>query len=561
MIVKNEANNLAACLATVQDFVSEIIIVDTGSTDRTVELAHSLGAKVKHFTWIDDFAAARNESIKDAGGDWIFWMDADDRISPQNLTRLKQALVLNQADAYLCSVVSPREQSQSVVEHLRLFRNHLGLHFERPLHETVLPVADRLGLTLARTNVVIDHSGYAIEAQDLQAKARRNLGIIRQCLAREPDNLHWRYHLGATLAVLEQYDEAIKEFELMVVSPPATLNWDFDVYQAHVSLVGAYVELQRFDQARSALKRALSVFPNRRHLTIMAGVFYLLQDEPETAIQMLERARTLSLDSDRVGQTWPTGKLEAELGFAYSLVGNLPQARQMYQKRLAQIGTSSIVVPPDMWQEALSLFSKKAYEKVVEILEPVAQNDPAALRLLARAEQQRQRWHSAARYFSQALALGEPLPGELTSLAEAVFRSGRPLSARRLCQLDRSGDNYNADTLNLLGLVAMQQNELEPALAHLVQAILADPEHISAHHNLQQIAAALQLSLPETIRQYGLRMLRQQAHPSAAEAFALLIDMCPSDAEAYKDLAVALQGLGQEEEALLAWQTAQRVVV
>jgi glycosyltransferase involved in cell wall biosynthesis len=73
----------------VADIVDEIIIVDTGSTDKTVELAKSRGAKVFHFPWIDDFAAARNEALRHATGDWIFWMDADDRLDEENRDKLR----------------------------------------------------------------------------------------------------------------------------------------------------------------------------------------------------------------------------------------------------------------------------------------------------------------------------------------------------------------------------------------------------------------------------------------------------------------------------------------
>ena len=80
MIVKNEEANLPSCLASVADLVDEIVIVDTGSTDRTKEVATSWGARVFDFAWIDDFAAARNEALRHARGDFVFWLDADDRI-------------------------------------------------------------------------------------------------------------------------------------------------------------------------------------------------------------------------------------------------------------------------------------------------------------------------------------------------------------------------------------------------------------------------------------------------------------------------------------------------
>lgn len=84
MIVRNEEQTLGPCLASVRDLADEIVIVDTGSTDRTRELARAAGARVFDFPWVDDFAAARNESLRHATGSWILWLDADDRLDERN---------------------------------------------------------------------------------------------------------------------------------------------------------------------------------------------------------------------------------------------------------------------------------------------------------------------------------------------------------------------------------------------------------------------------------------------------------------------------------------------
>jgi len=90
MIVKNEEPNLADCLSSIRDLVDEMVVLDTGSTDRTRAIAQSLGARVHELPWCDHFAAARNESIRHATGDWIFWLDADDRIDEPNREKLRQ---------------------------------------------------------------------------------------------------------------------------------------------------------------------------------------------------------------------------------------------------------------------------------------------------------------------------------------------------------------------------------------------------------------------------------------------------------------------------------------
>jgi glycosyltransferase involved in cell wall biosynthesis len=91
MIVKNEEANLAECLKSAADLFNEIVVVDTGSSDQTKETAAAFGAKVFDFPWCDSFAAARNESIKHATGEWIFWLDADDRLDAINHEKLRWA--------------------------------------------------------------------------------------------------------------------------------------------------------------------------------------------------------------------------------------------------------------------------------------------------------------------------------------------------------------------------------------------------------------------------------------------------------------------------------------
>ena len=88
MIVKNEEKNIERALSWGKDIMYEQIVVDTGSTDRTVEIAKGMGAKVYHFEWIDDFAAAKNYAIEQAKGDWIAFLDADEYFPPEDAAKL-----------------------------------------------------------------------------------------------------------------------------------------------------------------------------------------------------------------------------------------------------------------------------------------------------------------------------------------------------------------------------------------------------------------------------------------------------------------------------------------
>ncbi|MCB0226338.1 MAG: glycosyltransferase [Anaerolineae bacterium] len=345
MIVKNEEAHLADCLTSVEDFATEIIIVDTGSTDRTVQIARSFGAKVKYFRWVNDFAAARNESIKEAQGDWVFWMDADDRLSPETVTRLKQAVICGQADAYICRVVSQGQgpnQSSASVDHMRLFRNGLGLQFEQPIHEQIAPMAKRLGLTIAHTDITIDHLGYAADSETLKAKARRNRAVILQCLDQQPDNLYWRFHLGVNLYTLDDWAGAAENFEAVLNQPPGNLSAE-QLYEALALMIAAYNNLAIPEKVEEALERALKLFSTRQHLWVLASKFYLSQNRAEKAISLLEYAKRLPTETD--GMAWPQGTLETLLSRAY-----LQQAQSWYKQRnpsqMAEVLVRAIDIAP-----------------------------------------------------------------------------------------------------------------------------------------------------------------------------------------------------------------------
>jgi len=333
MIIKNEADNLAACLESVGDFASEIIIVDTGSTDRTVEIATALGAKIHHFDWIDDFAAARNEALKYATGDWIFWLDADDRVPPASLVKLKTAVASGSADAYRCRMVSllnGDDPAVNSVYYTLLFRNHRGVQFEGPVHETPTDAILRQGLTLANTNIIIEHHGYSGDPVQLRRKAERNARILRRCLAAEPNHLKWRYHLGVSLYQLADYQGAIEQFKPVIDHPTPPLNEQNQVYRAHLLLISAYDSTGNLAQADNTLRRALARFPRRRHLWVTAGMYHLYRNDPVAAVEALEHARALPLQSDIEGERWQSGVLEKHLAGAYHARGLVTWKQQDY---------------------------------------------------------------------------------------------------------------------------------------------------------------------------------------------------------------------------------------
>jgi glycosyltransferase involved in cell wall biosynthesis len=360
MIVKNEEDNLADCLASVGDFPTEIVIVDTGSTDRTVEIARQFGARVEHFEWVDDFAAARNESLKYAAADWVFWLDADDRLPPESVVKLKQAVASEQADAYRCRMVSKIDGDNptvSTVYYTLLFRNHRGIQFDDPLHES--PTANILGqgMTVAHTNIFVNHTGYSGGPEQLKNKAHRNMKILQRCVADQPDNMKWQYHLGLTSYQLEDYAAAVEALERVVTTPSPMLEQDTHIHRAYKLLISAYTSLSQPALAEEALRRALAVFPDRRHVWITGGLLYLYLNRPEKAIELLTHARTLSPESDAVGDAWASGFLEEQLTTAYHTLGMKALRQHNYTAAVGIFAEMSETAPPTRQAEAYKLLA------------------------------------------------------------------------------------------------------------------------------------------------------------------------------------------------------------
>lgn len=176
LIVKNEALLLSRCLESIRSFVDEIIVVDTGSYDDTIEIASSYGARVYHFNWINDFSAARNESLRHAKGDWVLYIDADETVDAVNAAKIQQVITREDISAVTVRQCIPQQSGNIATafysEYCRLFRRHPAIRFEGKIHEQILPAIERQGGKVLCTDIVIHHWAYAVNEEKKTASGR-----------------------------------------------------------------------------------------------------------------------------------------------------------------------------------------------------------------------------------------------------------------------------------------------------------------------------------------------------------------------------------------------------
>ena len=237
LIVKNEEKHLAKCLESIKDLVDEIVVIDTGSTDRTVAIAEEYGAKLGYFEWCQDFAAARNASLKLATGNWILWIDADEEITPRSAKAFREASIRPQFGGYnieIVNFVDDREGGNTFVHcPIRLFRNLPGIEFVGSVHEQVVQSIDKLGLPWARLdNAQILHSGYRPSEVEAKGKQERTVTMIEAALEENPeDGFQW-FNLANALTIARDYERAaVAAKEAIRLSPDCSHTFGQLAYQ------------------------------------------------------------------------------------------------------------------------------------------------------------------------------------------------------------------------------------------------------------------------------------------------------------------------------------------
>jgi glycosyltransferase involved in cell wall biosynthesis len=208
LIVRDEAHVLDGCLASIEDVVDEIVLVDTGSQDASVAIAMDHGARVIHHEWSGDFAEARNIGLEAARGEWILYIDADERLTGAQRDSMQELLHAAREVAFRL-LLRPDSNSTPYREH-RLWRNDPRIRFAGKIHEKVTPaiaaVSRRDRRPIGDCELLLEHLGYE---GDQSRKHRRNLPLLRAQLEREPDNLFNRHHLARVLDGLGEHEEAL----------------------------------------------------------------------------------------------------------------------------------------------------------------------------------------------------------------------------------------------------------------------------------------------------------------------------------------------------------------
>ena len=332
MIVRDEAERLATCLRSVQGFVDEMVVVDTGSSDDTVAIAEGLGATVHRIDWPGDFAPARNQALQWVSGDWVLVLDADEQLRPEAREPLRQLmeqpelLLVNLLRQELGALQSPYSNVS------RLFRRHPAIRWSRAYHSLV---DDSVAALLQRephwsiadcSTPALLHDGYRPELLSAGNKAARLRSAMEAELLARPDDPYACAKLGSLEVAEGQAQRGIALLRRGLQHCPASAHPERYELLLHLAMA----EAEREPAAAIALYRQALVTPLAPRLTLAArlnlAALLLHQDQLEDAEELCRQATTVAPE---IGLGW------FNLGVIRRRRGDLAGALEAYRQAAA----------------------------------------------------------------------------------------------------------------------------------------------------------------------------------------------------------------------------------
>ncbi len=325
IITKNEADNLDKCLAALSKYPFEIVVVDTGSSDNSREIAAHYTDKLYDFTWCDDFSAARNFAISKASHNMILSLDTDEFITDIDLAVLEQSVNQNPKGLGRIELLNYFETNGTLkhqICHLERLFNRKYYQFQSPIHETITPTSS-FPITSYDTSIKVDHVGYLGSADKLQAKSERDLKLLLKELSISPDNPYLYFQVAQCYMLTREETTALDYFKLAIAHHPAPED---DYTRILVCNYGNILISHNQPEEALPLLDYYDYYHDNADYLCMVGLLYLHLNQQLKALPEFIKALTApkrdSLDKRM---------LSYYIGFIYELFGQKEIARTHYQ--------------------------------------------------------------------------------------------------------------------------------------------------------------------------------------------------------------------------------------
>jgi glycosyltransferase involved in cell wall biosynthesis len=304
MIVRDEEEMLPRCLAAAAHGVDEMVIVDTGSRDRTVEIAASFGARIIHHEWTGDFSEARNLALDAATGDWLVWLDADEVFVGEDARALRELAGHTWRECFRMEMIhhlgDVDDGDRAKHATWRMCRNRPEYRFTERVHEQITQTfpAYLLDERFEHTNVRIDHFGYLGQVRVDRGKSDRNMALLEEQVQAGDDTPFVHFNLGSEYLVFgddASQAKALEHFRIAFGKVTGDLNFKLQGYLP--SLVLRYVRALRVHEEWEEMDRVCALvqtrFPGFTDIVFEQGLAAIVRDDLGSARESFERCLEL----------------------------------------------------------------------------------------------------------------------------------------------------------------------------------------------------------------------------------------------------------------------------
>lgn len=553
MIVKNEEKILPRCLDSIKECVDEIIVVDTGSMDKTVDIAKSYGAKVYYHAWENNFSLHRNQSLQYASGDWILWLDADEELEPNGGGKIRKMIAETDADAISVIVVSyfDHQTKEAWNNSKKLIKNNRGIHFEGMVHNQV-----RGNKSNAFCPVKIYHYGYDLTPEQKRIKFNRTSNLLKQRIQEEPSEFRHHHDLAVCYQSVGKYKDALNEASHAIdMSSAQKKQYRGVILWSYFVAASCSFNLDRIDEAERYARHALDIYPDYLDAHYVLSMIYHRRDDPkkfqlsfDNYLRELNRLKSYSHPNasivyNTIGGAWrlhlakadlfltegnqKAAETELETALAMSpvkcdcwrIMGAYYKTQSLWEKAGACFENArSEGLPEDKYLYDMALVyneqgRRDAYRNNMEIIETMGSQDPEILQELGNAALAEKNYEKVDKLFKQVLEMGVEDPNVYANWAVSCKGLGKTDEA---IEHNRKAIEINPDmpeALINLGHIYFDLKRYDKAQTCFLEALNLQPDAIDVYLRLGLISLSKgDIGNCVDIADIVLRILKKRVH-------------------------------------------------
>ncbi|NBD25325.1 glycosyltransferase family 2 protein [Paenibacillus glycinis] len=503
----NEEDVLGRCLQSVRGLADEIVVTDTGSGDRTVDIAKAYGARIVRAAWEDDFAAARNAGLEAARTVWVLVLDADEWLEAgYDRTSLRRMLREAQEDGFSVRMESRYgHEANETLSHeaMRLFRADCGLRYAGAIHEQLVrPGARKIAVDGPLCGLRLRHDGYLPEMMARKAKAERNLRLIGKALREEPDHPFHLYNRGVTLCQLNKPKDACAAFALASLFAPADAPYRASLVRDRAK---ALLAIGDADGAAAMLHREVDRYADCPDVQLAYGDSLMAQRRALEARGAYEAALAAGAAAGGSVREAGAGSFRARCGIAAAeaALGRAEHALRAYAAAAAEAPRYGPALAG--WAEQLQAVGENDEAIRAALASSLGEAAPGDAALLARVLGGIGAYAAALPLWREAKPLA---PAEIRAYAAALAGAGDAGAARALLlgwlEAPRSAKSVGAaetETAAAVEGTAANRRQTDAGFEHAREGVAADIAQQLAAGAMAEKVTQMQTQAPATARQ------------------------------------------------------------